>query len=550
MVQKGDTHYHCFGCGAHGDAISFLMTSQKMSFVDAVESLAQRFNIPLSYTESSGSAQGPNKNELKLALDCAAGFFHFMLLHSEEGAKALEYLYGRGIDLEFVHQFQIGLAPAKGGLLRKVLHAKFVKDQIMAEAGLIQPYKDGGWRDFFLDRITFPIHDATGAVIGFSARKYKEETFGGKYVNTAETPLFKKSKVLFGLHFSRKRIAKERTAIIVEGQIDALRLIQAGFNVTVAGQGTAFGEGHVKELVRLGVHLVYLALDSDPAGQEAASKIGDLFLREGVEVKVVLLPPGSDPDSFLRGRGADAFSDSLKNSLDFLTYLVRHESKKINIDSPAGKNELARTLTQKIYFWNQPLIIHESLKKLASLLNVPEAMLGLENFHTPNTLIKKAGHIILESINPDQIIETDFLRWLWLCGEAEPQFIQLAEWNIAVSDLMDPHTRQFYQTYMNLHRQGSPKDLASLANEMSGDETQRWFKEFVQKKVNKDKARNQFESCLKKILDRNWMQKREEIKLKIQSGQSSDQEVLELVRQFEELKCNPPKIKMEPSPCI
>ena len=312
MVQKGDSHYHCFGCGAHGDAISFLMSHQKLTFVDAVESLAQRFHINLDYAESTNTASGPNKIDLKAALNYAADFYHFMLLHTEEGQQALNYLISRGLDLDFILQFQVGLAPKAGGLFRKIMHARYVKDQTLADAGLILPAKDGGWRDFFYDRITFPIHDPSGAIIGFSVRKYKEETSGGKYINTSETALFKKSKVLFGLNYSRKRIAKERTAIIVEGQIDALKLIQAGYNLTVAGQGTAFGEGHVKELLRLGIHLVYLALDSDSAGQEAASKIGDLFLREGVEVKVAELPKGSDPDSFLKEKGPEAFGELLK----------------------------------------------------------------------------------------------------------------------------------------------------------------------------------------------------------------------------------------------
>ncbi len=157
-------------------------------------------------------------------------------------------------------------------------------------------------------------------MIGFSARKYKEETFGGKYVNTPETPLFKKSRVLFGLNYSRKRIAKERSAIIVEGQIDALRLIAEGFNCTVAGQGTAFGEGHVKELLNLGLNQVYLCLDSDPAGQEAASKIGNLFQKEGVEVKVATLPAGHDPDSFIRQNGLEGMICLLENSIDYLSY--------------------------------------------------------------------------------------------------------------------------------------------------------------------------------------------------------------------------------------
>lgn len=303
MVQRGDTHYHCFGCGAHGDAITFLMMYLKMGFGDAVESLAERFSVRLEVVEGGPERKGPSKAALKEALEAACRFYHMILLHTHEGHEALKYLHGRSIDLDFIRQFHIGLAPKTPGLFRKTMHALGFQDALLQEAGLLADGREGRLRDFFYDRITFPIRDAAGAVIGFSARKYKEETFGGKYVNTSETALFKKSRVLFGLNYSRRRIAKERKALIVEGQIDALRLIQAGFNITVAGQGTAFGEGHARELVALGIQDVFLALDADDAGQEATKKIGNMFQKNGVGVRVVKMPFGSDPDAFLREKG-------------------------------------------------------------------------------------------------------------------------------------------------------------------------------------------------------------------------------------------------------
>lgn len=539
-IQKGDTHYHCFGCGAHGDAIAFLMTHLKMNFIDAVESLAERYQVPLEYAEGKAS-QGVKKGDLKQALEYANLLFHFLLLHTPEGHAAMQYLYKRGIDLDFIRQFQIGLASKSHSLLRKTLHGKYISDETMAEAGLITPSKDGDWRDFFHDRITFPIRDASGSVIGFSARKYKEDTFGGKYINTAETPLFKKSKVLFGLNYSRKRMAKERKAIIVEGQVDALRLIYSGFNLTVAGQGTAFGEGHAKELVKLGVNLVYLALDPDTAGQEATIKIGDIFQKEGIDVRVVQLQAGSDPDSFLRDHGAEAFLKLLEESKDYLTFLVAFESKKINHSTPAGKNELARSIAQRIYSWDKPLMVHESLKKAASLLQVPENMLGLDQVHTPNLYIKKSGTIGVPTVNPDRVLETDFLRWLIIGGNEWPHFIKWATLNIPTQALQDPICRNFYSAYMKSY----PCSLSDVANQMTEDESQAWLVDLTQKKVNRDRAEAHFTETIQRILDRNWMNRREEIKMKIQSGSCSDEEALELVKQFEEIKRNPPKLIKE-----
>lgn len=541
-VQKGDTHYHCFGCGAHGDSISFLMSYVKMSFLDAVESLAQRFNVPLQQLESSEENKGPNKGALKEALDVASNFYQLVLLHTPEGHEALRYLFKRGIDLDFIRRFRIGLAPKESGALRKVLHAKFIKDEVMVDAGLIAPGRENGWRDFFQDRITFPICDPTGAVIGFSARKYKEETFGGKYINTSETALFKKSRVLFGLHHSRRRIAKERKAIIVEGQIDALRLIASGFNITVAGQGTAFGESHAKELVALGLNEVYLAMDSDEAGRQATYKIGDFFQKEGIETRVITMSQGEDPDSFLREKGPEAFLELMQSSSDYLTFVVKLLSQKMNIESPAGKNELVQTLTKQIRSWEHPLMVHESLRKLAHLTRVPEAMLGVGQDYMPNIYIKKSGSVGLQTIDPDRILESDFLRWLLLAGHLFPSFIDIAKLNILASDLHVGICKKLYEAYLDCYKGQASCDLLELAIRLDDAEGQTLLSEILQKKVNLERAEEHFFEAIQRILDRNWMEVREDVKAKIQSAQYSEEEVFELVKKFDELKRNPPKV--------
>lgn len=544
IVQKGDTHYHCFGCGAHGDAIQFLMAHQKMSFSDAVESLAQRFHVPLEKVEEK-EEKGPNKAFLKEALDYACHFFHFTLLHTEEGHEALHYLYGRGLDLEFIRHFKIGLAPKKPGVFRKVMQSKNIRDDVLMDAGLISSTKEGQWRDFFSGRIMFPIHHHTGDVIGFSGRKYHEETFGGKYVNTPETALFKKSRVLFGLNYSRKRIAKERKAIIVEGQIDALRLIQAGFNITVAGQGTAFGEGHVKELVHLGVNQVYLALDSDKAGQEAAAKIGHLFQKEGVEAYVLSLPSGHDPDSFLCDQGPQAFLKLLQECSDYLLFLVKHLSRELNLDSPAAKNELIQNAAKLIREWDHPVMVHETLRKLAHLMKVPEDYVGVGREQVPNVYIKKSASVGSQTIDPDRILETDLLRWLILLGQEQPKLMDLARANLKNDDFRVSICQKIYHLLMENYENRRPSDLLSMAIDLDDAEGQLVLSDLVQKKVNKERAEQQLIETIQRILDRNWMEKRETIKIRIHSGMCSDEEAHEMAKQFDDLKRNPPRVMLE-----
>jgi DNA primase len=536
ILQKGDSHYHCFGCGAHGDAIAFLMSHVKMNFTEAVENLAERFQVTLEKTEEPLREKGPSKAQVKQALELASVLYHYLLLHSSEGQFALHYLYKRGLDLNFIRQFQLGFAPKHGGVVMRYLHEMGIDEKIQEEAGLILNTQQGRRRDFFSDRITFPIRDPLGAVIGFSARKFKEETFGGKYINTPETILFKKSRVLFGLSYSRSRIAKEAQAILVEGQIDCLRLIHAGFNYTVAGQGTAFGEDHVKELLHLGVNRVYLALDSDEAGLAAAAKIGHLFQKKGVEVFIVPLPENTDPDSLLIDRGPEFFSFLLKDSLDYLNFLFSYLSKGKDLNSPSKKNEVVREIIAKIKQWEMPVMIHESLKKLAEISQVPEAALGIGQISLPDLFIKKSASVKIQEIDPNRILEGDFIRWLVFASPGYPQLITVAKANISKEHLCVPGAARLYAEFLQAFEERRPCDLLTLGACLESEEDQKLLSEIMQRKINLLKAEEGFKETVRKILIRQWMDQREDIRTKLQSGALSDEEALDLARQFDEIK--------------
>jgi DNA primase len=543
VVQKGDSHYHCFGCGAHGDAISFLMGYLKMGFAEAIEHLAERFQVTLEYEESASYQKGPNKPALKAALEDACRFYHFSLLYSEEGREALHYLFRRGIDLDFIHHFQVGWAPKHPGVFQHLMAEKKHSEFTLEQAGLMLMTSSGRKRDFFAERITFPIRDAMGSVIGFSARKIREETYGGKYINTSETPLFKKSQVLFGLSYSRQRIAKERKAIVVEGQLDALRLIQAGFNFTVAGQGTAFGEGHVRELLHLGVNHVYLALDGDDAGQEATVKIGDLFQKKGVEVSVVKLPSKSDPDSFLKEHGPDGFLKLIEESQDYLSFIFHHMSKKLDPTSPSAKNECVQEIAQKIRGWEQPVMVHESLRKLSKIADLPEALISQGGVVSRDLYIKKTERVKFSEIDPHRILETDLLRWLFLKGNTMPTLIDLASLNLKPEYFRVEGCRRLFELYLSAFQQKSALDLLSLGASLDSPEDQILLSDIMARKVNLDKAEEGLSATIERILQREWMEQREAIKTKIQSGLCSDEEALALARAFDEIKKAPPQLK-------
>jgi len=543
IIQRGDSHYHCYGCNAHGDAIHFLMSYQKMSFVDAVEYLSEKFSVRLELVYQDDT-KTINKRRLKEVMELSARFYHFLLLHSQEAKPALEYLFERGIDLDFIKTFQLGFSSSNPYLFQKSMYEKKISKALLEEAGLVRLASTGKTRDFFSDRIMIPVYDSMGAVIGFSSRKYKEQTFGGKYINTPETPLFKKKRILFGLSLCRKQIAKERKAVIVEGQFDALRLIYEGFNYTVAAQGTAFGVEHVQELLSLGVNHVFLALDSDNAGYAAAEKIGDLFQKEAVEVSVLSLPDGSDPDKLLREKGPDGWKKILENSFDYLTFLVKKLSNVIDTKSPSGKNELVEILVKRVRAWKHPLMVHESLRKIAKLTNTPESVIGLPENIPTNLYFQKEKINEKEQINPDRVLEMDLLRWLLLMGETEKKLIEIAKNNLSPSDLKEKTCKRLFDLYFQAEKQNKAKDLLSLAIGLEESDEQIFLSELLQKKINREKAVESFVETVQKILDRNWMEKREEVKCKIHSGNCSNDDALLLVKEFDEIKKNRPKVQV------
>ena len=542
MVQKGDSHYHCFGCGAHGDAIAFLMTHLKMGFSEAVENLAERFQVTLEKSEEPQGEKGPSKAALKQAMDLVCHLYHYLLLYSAEGQIALRYLYDRGLDLDFIKQFQVGFAPRQADLMMRYLRARGVDDRIAEQAGLISVSQSGRARDFFCERITFPIRDALGAVIGFSGRKFKEETFGGKYINTPETPLFKKSRVLFGLSYSRSRIAKEGKAIIVEGQIDCLRLIHAGFNYTVAVQGTAFGEAHVKELLHLGVKQVYLSLDADGAGREASVKIGHLFQKKGVEVLVINLLDGMDPDSWLTEKGPESYSQLLNKGQDYLSFLFSHLSKGADLSSPSKKNEIVSAIVERIKQWEMPVMIHESLRKLAEIAKVPEATLGIGQISLPDLFIKKSASIQIQEVDPNRILEGDFIRWLVFTSSQYPQIVAIAKANIYKENLCISGAAKLYGEFLKALDEGRSCDLLTLGSCLESEEDQKLLSEIMQRKINIAKAEEGFKETVRKILVRQWMQESEAIRSKLHSGTLNDEEALDLSRQFVEIKKKIPEV--------
>jgi DNA primase len=309
--------YHCFGCGAGGDVITFVRETEGLDFVQAVEWLADRHRVELEYEESSPEhEQGRRRRERLLdLLDATARYYERYLWEASAGEPVREYLAGRGLGEETCREFRLGLSPG-GDRMPRGAREKGYSAQELAAAGLVN--RRGN--DYFAGRLVFPLADARGRVLGFGARRLSEQDpITAKYVNSPESELFHKASLVYGLDRARATIAKEDRALVVEGYTDVLALHQAGLPTAVAAMGTALTERQLRELRRLTSRL-YLCFDADRAGAEATLRGMDLAYREFDEVRVVALSPGTDP-----AEAADGFAARLETAESYPRYRVKLE---------------------------------------------------------------------------------------------------------------------------------------------------------------------------------------------------------------------------------
>jgi DNA primase len=291
-VNPQDKLYYCFGCGAGGDAITFVRETEQLDFTQAVEWLSDRFRIPLEYEEGTPASDSRRRRRERMAtlLERATSFYERHLWDTDLGEPARSYLHSRGFVEEVCREFRLGLAPGGATLARSALKEGFTRDELSA-AGLVN--RRGN--DYFNGRLLFPLADPRGRVCGFQARRLRDDDpIPAKYVNSPEGELFRKGDLLYGLDKARRAMAKQDRAVVVEGNTDVLALRQAGFEPVVASMGTALTENQLRELYRL-THRLYLCFDADAAGQDATLRGMELATKRGLEVYVVPLPAGTDP---------------------------------------------------------------------------------------------------------------------------------------------------------------------------------------------------------------------------------------------------------------
>jgi DNA primase len=364
--------WHCFGCGAGGDVFTFVMKYENLEFVAAIRRLAERAGIKLEYEERAGEPARDVKEQLLKLHELAANFFHNNLMKDASGESARAYLKRRTITSDVAKKWRLGYSPeAWDGLLQYAASKKF-KAEMLETAGLaLRRESSDGFYDRFRGRLMFPICDEQGRAVGFSGRILTDAKDQPKYVNSPETPIFQKGRILFALDKAKRAIIEEKYAIVCEGQVDTISCHEAGIENVVAPQGTALTEQHARTLKRYAEEVV-LMFDADAAGQNAIVRSAEPLWDAGVVIRVAVLPEGHDPDSFVRALGAEKLKELVTKAPSFFTYLLDRLSHQNDPRSERGKLQIARQMAEWLARIPTPILLATYAQQTARRLDVGE----------------------------------------------------------------------------------------------------------------------------------------------------------------------------------
>ncbi len=338
-VSRERQRYHCFGCGAGGNALTFVMKYDNMSYVEAIQYLAQRVGMELPERElSSEEKRQISRREKLFEINLeATNYFHYVLLHTENGKKGYEYYKKRGYSDETIKKFGLGFANIYRDDLYKYLKGKGYSDEIMRDAGLVKFDEQYGPSDQFWNRVMVPIANINNRVIAFGGRVLGDGK--PKYLNTRETDIFNKSRNLFAMNLAKN--SRRKGFILCEGYMDVIAMHQAGFDNATASLGTAFTEGQASILKKYKSE-IYLAYDSDDAGTRAAMKAISILRKLDMAQKVIDLRPYKDPDEFIKNEGAEAFEKRIQNAINGRLFEINHISANYNMDDPEEKTKFMK----------------------------------------------------------------------------------------------------------------------------------------------------------------------------------------------------------------
>ena len=475
-VSRDKQMYYCFGCGAGGNVFTFLMEYEHDSFTEALQILAERAGVELPKEQYSKEAkERSDLRETLLAINKLAAKYYYAQLRSEKGRQAIRYLTDRSLTEETIVHFGLGYANKYSDDLSRYLKMQGYSDELIVKSGLASVDEKQGIHDKFWNRVMFPIMDVNSRVIGFGGRVMGDAK--PKYLNSPETPIFDKSRNLYGLN--RARTSRKSYFLLCEGYMDVIALHQAGFTNAVASLGTAFTPGHAS-LIRRYVQEVYLTYDSDEAGTKAALRAMPILKEAGITSKVIRMDPYKDPDEFIKALGAEEFEKRLEQAMDSFMFRVHMAEREFPMEEPQGQNRFFERCAQMLLELSDEL--ERNLYIEAIVKDYRSSGISVEN------LKKRVGALAMKGTPAEQRIQpkpvgagqqkkkesaaekAQKLMLTWLV--TYPGIFDTVEKYIQPSDFVVPLYRQVAEMLYQQHRDGDVNP-ARLMNAFIDSEEQR-----------------------------------------------------------------------------
>jgi DNA primase len=515
-VTRQKQIFHCFGCGAGGNLFHFLMKYEHMSFPEAVAYLAKRggVSLPKSRISMTSPPLEAQKEQLYGMNELAANYFHQLLLHNPQAEKARRYLQTRGIGPDSIERFRLGYAPAGWEALVRHGAERGLQPKLLAEVGLVKAREDGrGFYDRFRDRVMFPICNVTGRVVALGGRLLENVPEAPKYLNSPETAIYKKGSLLYGLHLAKQAIRAEGRVLIVEGYLDLISLFQAGIEHVVATLGTAMTRSHV-QLLKAYAKEAVLVFDGDMAGRSAALRGKDHFLDGHVRyflpsahvsslkgaldgdlhAKVVLLPQGHDPDTFVRTEGRDALLARVQQAQPFIEFLLDAEAAGHDLTSVQGKLAYVRKLLPVIVNLGNQVERTEYLSELVKRTGVAPAALATE-LHKLKSGVSASAPAAETRYFPGLGPERLLVQLLLLHRE----WIPYAQARLSAEQVQEPNLRIVLQALYTMAQQTAEVEVAAVLERLPDEQQRELVARLVLESPGDEGVQQQIDDCLTAI---------------------------------------------------
>lgn len=460
-VHVSKQFYHCFGCHAHGDVLKFVMEMEHVTFYEALKSLSERYGVPMPKRSQYADEESRRRAALFQMHELAQENFHANLA-GPGGESARTYLASRGVASNVVEQFGLGYSDRSGRALVRLFEQRGFDRALIEQSGLVGSRPDGSFYDKFRNRLMFPIHDERGRIIAFAGRALVKED-EPKYLNSPETPIYKKREVLYNLHRAKDAIRKDDRSILVEGYMDAIGVSAAGFTSVVASCGTSLTAQQVQSLKRHSQHIV-VNFDPDAAGGGGAARSIDLLLAEGMFVRIMELDGGLDPDEYCKQRGADGYRQRLEASKGYFYWLADRARAQHDVRTPEGVVAVLKALLPSVQAISDPLERMAIAENLAGYIGVERSVV-LESFR------KAVADRREKTIDrPKETIRADEKGLLEvLLSEADGREELIGE--LETIEILDHiATRRIYQAIRALYTGGAPVTFDAVNSRLEEDD--------------------------------------------------------------------------------